>query len=69
MLFLMCLIKWEENKQHSGGRALAHKSLLFMVSFVMERKPARDKPNCIITMHHHITSWLLMAMYRPKLLL
>jgi len=44
MLFLMCLIKWEENKQHSGGRALAHKSLLFMVSFVMERKPARDKP-------------------------
>jgi len=31
------------------GRALAHKSLLFMVSFVMERKPVRDKPNCIIT--------------------
>jgi hypothetical protein len=49
MLFLMCSIKWEENKHHSGGRALAHKSSLFMVSFVMERKPARDKPNCIIT--------------------
>jgi hypothetical protein len=47
MLFLMCLIKWEGNKQQCG-RALAHKSLLFMVSFVMERKPTRDKPNCII---------------------
>jgi len=55
----MCLIKWEGNLQHSGGRALAHKSLLFMVSFVRERTPARDKPNCIIIVI--ITITLLMV--------
>jgi len=49
MVFLMCLIKWEENKHHSRAERLLTSPYCswthgVMVSFVMERKPARDKP-------------------------